>query len=63
MMTIVEIDKRREAIGLSQSQLCHRANLHPTTYVKLKKGQSKIAHFKTLSKLRKAIEHFEEQVT
>ncbi|MCP4182672.1 MAG: hypothetical protein GY761_05060 [Hyphomicrobiales bacterium] len=61
MDTIENLDARRQKIGVSQSHLCQEARIHATTYTKLLKGHSKQAQFRTLSKLKKALDYFEAE--
>lgn len=50
------IEARREAAGVSQSELCRTADVHPTTYMKILNGATRQPHRRTVSRLRKALD-------
>jgi transcriptional regulator with XRE-family HTH domain len=56
-----EIETRRNEAGISQSELCRTADVHPTTYMKILNGRSAKPHRRTLVKLRKALEQLQEE--
>lgn len=62
-LTFQEIEKRRQASEISQSELCRVADVHATTYHKLLKNPSVTPQRRTLAKLTKALTALLEEVT
>lgn len=58
---LTEIERRREKLGVSQSEMCRQADVHPTTYNKLLQGHTGQPQRRTLMRLRKALAHFEQE--
>jgi len=54
MITFLEIDARRREKRFSQKELCRRADIHETTYCRLKKG-TLCGNVKTLGALSEAL--------
>lgn len=57
---IEEIERRRIALGLNQKELCAAADVHETTYGRLKNGVSS-GTGSTWSSLQRALRAFEER--
>lgn len=53
--TFEEIDKERRLLDLSQKELCARARVWPSTYVRLKKGRTRRPGDRTLARLANAL--------
>lgn len=53
-MDLPQIEAARQALQVSQYELCQRADIHPTTYTKLLSRQGGTS--RTLRKLSRAIE-------
>jgi transcriptional regulator with XRE-family HTH domain len=58
MSTFAEIDARRVALGVSQAELCRRANISEGTYWKAKTGANE-PRGRTLRIIERALDSFE----
>lgn len=57
---IDEIESRRKALRIEQKELCQRAGVHETTYLRIKKGESS-GQGATFSRLMAALSEFEQE--
>jgi transcriptional regulator with XRE-family HTH domain len=54
--TFDSIEARRAALAVTQSRLCRRADVHPVTYSRIKRGQTRSADTATLQALADALD-------
>lgn len=60
MTDFADIDARREALGVSQAELCRKANISETTYVRARKGRGDVRG-RTVRALAEALKTFEPE--
>lgn len=62
MMAFDQIDAARRRLNVSQSELCRRADINETTYVRAIKGRGQMRG-RTLRKLQIALQSFDSHAS